>query len=65
MHDIQSKDEQERILREASPSYWEAIDQSIIESLVKSMPVRIKACIRANSEDSWPGTIRSHFLSSL
>lgn len=45
---VQSKVEQERILKEVLPSCWEAIGLSIIESLVKSMPARIEACIRAN-----------------
>jgi transposase len=45
---IRSKVEQERILTEVLPSCWEAIQPSIIESLVNSMPARIEACIRAN-----------------
>lgn len=45
---IQSKVEQERILEEVLPLCWQALDQSVIESLVKSMPARIEACIAAN-----------------
>lgn len=45
---IESKSEQERILKEVLPSCWEAIGPSVIKGLVNSMPDRIEACIRAN-----------------
>ena len=45
---IQSKAEQERILKEILPLCWEALNPSLIESLINSMPVRIEACIAAN-----------------
>jgi hypothetical protein len=45
---ISSKDEQERILKEILPLCWEALNPSLIESLINSMPTRIEACIAAN-----------------